>query len=86
MVDTVGFIYWIANFLLVSAVKIIIQTFSVVARLITLAVVEDTPAARVGTTSPGVRRKRTITAVPATSECVTFLVTNTIIGFAVTVC
>ncbi len=44
----------LANFLFVSAVKVVKQTVIVVARLITLAVVENTPAPRVFTTSPGV--------------------------------
>lgn len=76
----------LANFLLVFAVKVVKQTGSVVAGLITLAVVEDTPAARVCTASPGVHCQRTVTAVPATRKCVAFLVADTIVGFAVTVC
>lgn len=42
----------LANFLLAFAVKVVVQTVDVVAALITLAVVEDTPA--VFTTGPGV--------------------------------
>ena len=45
----------LANFLLVFAVKVVIQTVRIVAGLITLTVIEDTPTARVCTTSPGVR-------------------------------
>lgn len=84
VVYTVGFVYWIANFLLVLAVKVVIETFNVVAGLITLAVVEDTPA--VCTTSPGVHCERAVATVPAAKECVAFLVANPIVGFAMAVC
>jgi len=74
----------LANFLLLFAVKVVVQTVDVVAGLITLAVVEDLPA--FFTASPGVHGERTITAVPATKERVAFLVANTVVGFALTVC
>lgn len=84
MVDTVGFIYWIANFLLVFAVKVVIQTFNVVAGIITLAVIEGMPAACA--VRPRFCCKGTIPTVQLTGQRVAFLVAYTIVGFAQTVC
>lgn len=76
----------LADFLFVFAVKVVIQTVRIVAGLITLAVIEDTPAVRVCATSPRVGSQRTVASIPAARECVAFLITKTIIGFAMTVC
>lgn len=47
MVGTVCLIDGVADFLFVLAVKVIVEALSIVAELITLAVVEEPPAARV---------------------------------------
>lgn len=86
MVNAVGFIYWIANFLLGSAVEVIIQTVSIVTGLITLAVVKSTPAVRICTVGPRIHCQRAVASIPAARKCVTLLITNAVIVFAVTVC
>lgn len=75
----------LADFLFVLAVKVIIQALCIVAKLITLAVVEEPPAARVCTACPRVHSKRTVTSIPAAGERITFFVTHTVIGLAVTI-
>lgn len=74
----------LANFLLGFAVKVVIQTLGIVAGVVTLAVVKGTIA--VCTAGPGIHCQRTVTTVPVTRQCVTFLVTHTIICFAMAVC
>lgn len=73
----------LANFLLGFAVKVVIETLGIVAGVITLAVIKGTPA--VCTAGPRIHRQGTVPTVPVTRQCVTFLVTHTIICFAVTV-
>lgn len=68
------------------AVEVVIQTVSIVAGLVAVAVVEVAPAARVWTISPGIHCQRTVAAVPVTGVRVTLLVTDAIVGFAFTVC
>lgn len=77
--------YLLADFLLVLAVKVVVEAVGVVARLVTLAVVEDTPAARVGAARPRVHRQRAVAPVPAAGECVALLVADTVVGLAVAV-
>lgn len=74
----------LANFLLGFAVKVVVQTLRVVAGVVTLAVIKRTIA--VCTAGPGIHCQGTVTTVPVTRQCVTFLVTLAIIGFAVAVC
>lgn len=58
----------LANFLFVLAVKVIKQALCIVAELITLAVVEEPPAARVCAVCPGVHSQRAVTSIPAAGE------------------
>lgn len=74
----------LADFLFALAVKVIEQALCIVAELITLAVVEEPPAARVCAACPGVHSQRAVTSIPAAGERITFFVTHTIIGLAVT--
>lgn len=83
--DTIRLVHWVAK-LFLSAVKVVKKAVSVVAELIALAVVEETPAARVRTASPGVNPQRAVPSVPLARVGVTFFITDAIIGFALTVC
>lgn len=65
MVSAVCFIDGVADFLFVYAVEIIEQALCVIAKLVTLAVIEEPPASRVCTACPGVYSKRTVTSIPA---------------------
>lgn len=82
MVSTVCFIDGVADFLFVLAVEIIKQAVFMVTKLITLAVVEEPPAARVCTACPGVYSKRAVTSIPTAVQGVTFFVTHTVIGLS----
>lgn len=85
MCNAVRIIQWVAQFFL-SAVEVVKKAVSVVAELIALAVVEETPAARVRTASPGVNPQGAVPSIPLARVGVTFFITDTIIGFALTVC
>lgn len=74
----------LANFLLGFAVKVVVQTLGIVAGVVTLAVVKG--AIAVCTAGPGVHRQGAVAAVPVTRQCVTFLVTHTVVRFAMAVC
>lgn len=85
MCNTIRLVHWVAQFFL-SAVKVVKKAVSVVAELIALAVVEETPAARVRTASPGVNPQRAVPSIPLACVGVAFFIADSIIGFALTVC
>lgn len=85
MSDAIGLVHWIAQFFL-SAVIVVKKAVSVVAEFIALAVVEETPAARVRTASPGVHHQRAVPSIPLARVGVTLFIADTVFGFALTIC
>lgn len=84
MSDAIGLIHRVAQFFL-SAVIVVKEAVSVVAEFIALAVVEETPAARVWTASPGVHHQRAVPSVPLARVGVALFIADTVFGFALTV-